>query len=61
MQFNAWNDYAESLRLLSFVVFLFQFIKNCKSALPEKMDNISRADVFYLRLKGSPQEVQVDM
>ncbi len=33
-------DYAESLKLITFVVFLFLVIENCKSALSEKTDNI---------------------
>lgn len=31
-QFNSLSAYAESLKLITFVVFLFQLIENCKSA-----------------------------
>ncbi len=63
VQFSTLSDYADSLRLITFVVFLFRAIENCKSTLSEKMDNISlRAVIRYLGLKGlSPKEVHEDM
>lgn len=37
VHFNSWSDYAESLKLITFVVVLFQVIENWKSALSEKV------------------------
>ena len=56
-------DYAESLKLVILVVFLFQVIENCKSALSEKMDEPGlRAVICHLTLKSlSPMEVHKDM
>lgn len=36
VQFNSLSYYAESFESITFVIFLFQVIKNCKSALSEK-------------------------
>lgn len=36
VQINSLCDYADSLKLITFVVFLLWVIENCKSALPEK-------------------------
>lgn len=36
MHFNSLSDYAESLKLITFVVVLFQVIENRKSALSKK-------------------------
>ncbi len=33
------SDYAVSLKSVTFVIFLFLVIENCKSALPEKTDD----------------------
>ncbi len=45
MQFNSLHDWAESLKLKTFVVFLFQVIEK---ALPEKMDTIDICAVISL-------------
>lgn len=62
VQFNSLSDYVESLKLITFVVFIFQIIENCKSVLSEKMDNIDLSGVIRnLGLKGlSPEEVHED-
>ncbi len=53
MQFNSSSAYAESLKLITFMVFLFQIIESCKSALSEKMDSIGlRAVIRYTGFKG---------
>lgn len=59
MQFNSLSDNAERLKFLTFVVFLFQIIKNGKFALSEKMGTIGLPIVIcYLGLKGlSPKEL----
>lgn len=36
VQISSLCDYADSLKLITFVVFLLWVIENCKSALPEK-------------------------
>ncbi len=52
------NDRAESLKLITFVVFLFQIIENCKLALSEKMD-LSHQTVFQeAELKLAPLSQQ---
>lgn len=56
MQINSFCIHAESRNLITFVVFLFQFIENCNLAPTEKMENIVlRAVIHYLRLKGFSQ------
>ncbi len=40
MQFNSSSNYAESLKLITSVVFLFWYIKKCKSASSEKIEYI---------------------
>ncbi len=40
MQFNTLSDFAESLKLITYVVFLFRVTENCKSLLSKKMNNI---------------------
>ncbi len=46
-RFNCLSDYAESLKLMTFVVFLFWVIEQRKSALPEEMDNIGLCAVIH--------------
>lgn len=48
LQFSSVSDYAESLRLMTSVVFLFRLIRHLKSALSETMDNISLCPVISL-------------
>lgn len=57
------SDYAESLRFITFVVFLFRIIEICMSALPEKMDHISLCVVVLsFGLKDlSPMEIHENM
>lgn len=53
VKLNYLSDYAESVKFITFVVFLFQIIENCKAALYEKMDNFSpHAVIQYLGIKG---------
>lgn len=40
MQFNSLRDYAASLKLITFEVFLFQMVGNCNSAMSENIHNI---------------------
>ena len=63
VQFNSLSDYADSLKMITFLVFLFQIIENCKSALSKKMDNINLCAIIrYLGLKGlSSKEVHKDV
>ena len=63
VQFNSLSDYAESLKLITFVALLFRVIEHCKSAGSEKMDKIGlHAIIRYLGLKGLPQkDVHRDM
>ncbi len=57
------SDYAKKkFKLITFVVFLFRVIKNYKSALSEKMDNVGLCAVIcYLSLQASTKAVQEDM
>lgn len=53
MQFNSLGN-AERLKLITFVVFLFRVMENCKSALSEKRDNIGLCAVIcYLGPKDT--------
>lgn len=53
MQFNLLSDYAESLKFITFVVFLLWVTENSKSALCGKMDNISlHAFICSLKFQG---------
>ncbi len=53
MHFKSLSDYAESLKLITFMVFLFPVFENYKSALSEKMDSIGlRAVIRYTGFKG---------
>ncbi len=40
MPLNSASECAESLNLITFVVFLFPVIENCKPAQSERKDNI---------------------
>lgn len=61
VQISSVSDYVESLKLISFCLFLFQVIENCKSASSEKINNIGlRAVIRYLCLKGLPREAHED-
>ncbi len=58
MLLNSLSDSAESLKLLTFVIFLSQVIKICRSVLFEKKDNISlHAVVCCILLEGRYEEV----
>ncbi len=54
MQFKSLRDYAESLKLITLVVFLFRKLKTVSQW---RLKNWS-AVICYLRLKGSAKEVQ---
>ncbi len=58
-QLGSLNDYAESLKLITFLIF--QVTENCKS-LSEKMENIGlHAVIHHLNLTGSPGGAIMDM
>lgn len=50
VQFNVLSDYAECFKLITFVVFPFQEIKICKSALSEKIDMIKSLVMAVIHL-----------
>ncbi len=54
MQFNSSRDSAESLMVITSVVFLFWVIENCKTRLSGNTDNLDLcAAICCLRLKSS--------
>lgn len=61
MIFNSLGDYAEILKLITSMVFLFQEIKHYKPVLSDRMDISLRAVICYLHLKGSLKLVHDNM
>ncbi len=59
--FKSARYYAESLELITFVVFLFWVIKHGESALSEEMGKHRPTVNRSLRLQGSSKEVYEDM
>ncbi len=57
LQFTSLSDYAECLKRVTFVVFLFQVTENCKPALSGKTDStglraaIQECRVEFLQLR----------
>ncbi len=53
---NSLSDYAESFKLITFVVFLFWVIKELQVSMCEEMDISPRAVIPNLCLTASPNQ-----